>query len=178
MATALDKLLGNLPELSLPKFGPASKKRQRPGPVLKPRKFRTRGLKNFNPGNIRVGVLFDGIATPAQRTPVQQIEKEFTVFTSMEMGLRALARNSLVSNKKRSTIRNMIEVYAPPSENNTEGYIAAVAKSTGFDPEKPVDLSQPDNMLKFMKAIINQENGIQPFTDDELRTSMALAGVA
>lgn len=138
----------------------------------------SRGIRNNNPGNIRVGVLFDGLATPGQRTPVQKPEKEFSVFVSPEMGLRALTRNFLTSNKKngRDTVRKMITRFAPPSENDTEAYIKKVAGAVGIASDVPVDLTNRDTMLNFLKAIITHENGAQPFTDETILEGMRLEG--
>lgn len=140
--------------------------------------LQSRGIRNNNPGNIRVGVLFDGIATPGQRTPVQKTEKEFSVFISPEMGLRALTRNFLTSNKKngRDTVRKMITRFAPPSENDTEAYIKKVAGAVGIASDVPVDLTDPNTMLSFLKAVITHENGTQPFTDEMILEGMSLEG--
>src|SRR5207248_4673070 len=87
-----------------------------------------RSVRNNNPGNIgRTHIAWEGLATPDEMTPEQQEETRFAVFSAPEWGFRALARD-LHSKWVRGldTIRKIITVYAPPSENDTEAYIRAV----------------------------------------------------
>src|SRR3569832_207317 len=82
----------------------------------------TRGLRNNNPGNIRK-------TATDWRGEVVGSDSAFETFATPEAGIRALA--VLLRNYQRKyglrTVRAIITRYAPPSENNTESYVSAVA---------------------------------------------------
>ena len=63
-------------------------------------------------------------------------------------------------------MRSIIERWAPPSENDTDAYIAYVCREMNFNPMDKLDNSIED-YLPLVKSIIQMENGMQPF-DDEL----------
>ena len=42
-----------------------------------------------------------------------------------------------------NSLRGLITKWAPPTENNTNAYIAKVAKDTGLDPDQQIDLTSP-----------------------------------
>ena len=54
------------------------------------------------------------------------------------------------------TVRKILEVYAPPSENDTEAYIKNVSKRVGVDADEPIS---KDNLKKLVEAMILQEGG-------------------
>lgn len=98
-----------------------------------------RGIRNNNPLNIRKGAAWKG-----QRE--QQTDKEFVEFESMQMGIRAaliLMRNHITGFKgtrpKMNTLRKLISVWAPPTENATERYINKVAKALQMNPTDIID---------------------------------------
>jgi hypothetical protein len=51
----------------------------------------------------------------------------------------------------------LIYVYAPPSENNTEAYINAVASKVGISPD--AKLNWEAHKIPLMLAIFKHENG-------------------
>ena len=89
-----------------------------------------RGIRNNNPGNIRYVL---GITSTYARCTGQD-EAGFCVFDTPEHGLEALARLLVRYQDKHGlkTIRGIINRWAPPVENETTAYVAAVAHSTGF----------------------------------------------
>jgi len=110
------------------------------------------GLRNNNPGNIRPGDAWQGMTGEADG---------FVVFQDISWGLRALATD--ITNKVRkgyNTIRLLVTRYAPPSENDTAAYIAAVSNDTGIDPDQMIAYST-DTLHSLMRAIIDHENGQQ-----------------
>lgn len=127
---------------------------------------RTLGIRNNNPGNLRPGDNWQGIAGT---------NNNFIVFSDMKWGTRALGTD--LTNKfyrGLNTITKIINTYAPPSENNTIAYINAVSKSTGFGANAPLDWSKA-NLAKLMRAVIMHENG----TDGSLVTdAMINEGIA
>ena len=78
----------------------------------------SRGLKNCNPGNIRLSpTKYMGEVTPSRDTAFKQFE-------TMAWGYRAIF--VLLASYRRGgflTIRQMITRYAPPVENKTDVYI-------------------------------------------------------
>jgi len=110
------------------------------------------GLRNNNPGNIRPGDAWQGMTGE---------NGGFVVFQDITWGIRALATD--ITNKVRegyNTITSLISRYAPPSENNTGAYIAAVAADTGIPADQVLDLNQ-ESLHDLVRAIMNHENGDQ-----------------
>ena len=120
-----------------------------------------RGIRNKNPGNIKLGTDWDGLAA-------EQTDPTFCIFDEAVMGIRALMRILLTyrftHNKKN--IDSIIRRWAPPSENDTEAYIKFVAKRMEIAPMAMIDNSI-EAYLPLVKSIIQMENGMQPY-DDEL----------
>ena len=120
-----------------------------------------RGIRNKNPGNIKLGTDWDGLAA-------EQTDPTFCIFDEAVMGIRALMRILLTyrftHNKKN--IDSIIRRWAPPSENDTEAYIKFVAKRMEIEPMDDIDNSIKA-YLPLVKSIIQMENGMQPY-DDEL----------
>ncbi len=117
-----------------------------------------RGIRNDNPGNIR------RTATTWVGQSVEQPDKSFVCFDTPESGLRALMK-VLLSYQRRykiHTIEAIISRWAPPVENNTDAYVAAVAKHVGVAPKAFVDVEVPDNLIRLAQAITQHENGKGP----------------
>lgn len=94
-----------------------------------------RGIRNNNPGNIdRTGVKWLGMADD------QSSDRRFIVFKEMKWGCRAMIRTLMTyrTRHKLSTIRGIVSRWAPPNENNTNGYIARVAKDSGFGQDEVI----------------------------------------
>ena len=115
-----------------------------------------RGYRNFNPGNIdhQPSNKWQGLADPPS-------DGRFCVFKSEVWGLRALAVLLIRYFDKYDcdTAAKVIGRWAPPSENNTGAYAAAVAKRLGRSVDAPVDLHEYADLLAIMKAIVTHENG-------------------
>jgi len=129
-----------------------------------------RGLRNANPGNIRVGEHWQGLKTPEEMTPEQAAEKEFCVFRSPNWGFRAMAVIFLNYGKLHgiNTIRGAISRWAPPSENNTEAYVKAVSDYLGCGPNERYSLSNRQNLTGLLKAVSIHECGGWKFTLGDL----------
>ena len=115
----------------------------------------SRGIENCNPGNIRHSkVFYQGEVQPSR-------DRSFKQFRSMAWGYRAMFI-LLDTYRKRyglNTIRGMISRYAPPSENNTEAYIAAVCSWTGLGADEPLDTRSRRVMVPVVMAMSRVENG-------------------
>ncbi len=118
----------------------------------------TRGLRNNNPGNIRV-------STTAWQGEVEEFEKKdsiFEEFKDMAHGYRALLK--LLQNYRKlyglQTITEIIGRWAPPIENNTAGYISRVCKEMGVDASYVPNINDKEVMCSLAAAISQVENGV------------------
>ena len=121
-----------------------------------------RGIRNNNPGNIRhTGTQWAGLSVPPS-------DGEF--FTEPKWGIRALARVLRVYQTKYGicTISGIIRRWAPTIENDTNSYIKSVCHQTGFGAGSELNLFDDDTMLALVKAIIQHENGQQPYSNEQL----------
>lgn len=129
-----------------------------------------RGIRNNNPGNIRKGADWEGLSP-------NQSDSAFCTFTSAEYGIRAIAIILKNYEKKYglNTIEKIINRWAPPIENATGEYVAAVAREMRIDPRSSIDVTQPSIMLSLVRAIIHHENGRQPYSEAVLSRGIAMA---
>lgn len=121
-----------------------------------------RGIRNCNPGNIRITKdKWQGLR------PVQE-DKEFFQFTEMKWGYRALIR-TLQNYRRRhgcQTIADFINRWAPPKENNTGGYISRVCKEMQVPNSFVPDVEDKATMCAFAAAISQVENGVPAVMSD------------
>lgn len=106
--------------------------------------------RNMNPGNIR----------PAGFMGETSGQGGYAGYTSPEFGLRAMSRLSgTYSNKGITTVRDFINRYAPPSDNNknNDNYAKMVADSLGVGVDDPVDFSKPSVKEALIPAIAKFE---------------------
>lgn len=121
-----------------------------------------RGLRNNNPGNIRITKdKWKGLI------PVQE-DKEFFQFSDMKWGYRALIRT--LQNYHRlhgcRTIADYINRWAPEHENNTSGYISRVCKEMQVPTTYVPDVEDKTTMCAFAAAISQVENGVPAVMSD------------
>lgn len=140
----------------------------------------TRGVRNFNPGNIDRGQQWLGLASKDEMTPEQRRETRFAVFKAPEWGIRALAKllQTYQSKHGLKTVRGIINRWAPPSENDTGAYVAAVARAAGVGPDEPVSVTERSVATALVTAIIAHENAGYRYPDSVVAKGLELAGVA
>ena len=118
-----------------------------------------RGVRNSNPGNIdRTSTVWQG----EDRSPdALRREPRFCVFETPQAGVRALAKTLLTYQNKHGlrTVREMINRWAPPTENDTEAYITQVAREVGVGSREIVSLSKQLPLQRMVTAIARHENG-------------------
>jgi hypothetical protein len=121
-----------------------------------------RGIRNFNPGNIR-----HAKGTRWQGMSANQNDTAFVQFTGAQWGIRAIARTLITYQDKYvlRTVRLIIGRWAPPNENNTESYIRQVAARLGVSPEERIDVYDYRTMRALAEAIIRHENGAGQLPD-------------
>lgn len=139
----------------------------------------SRGIRNNNPGNIRVGAKWQGLATPDEMTDAQKAEKEFCVFKSPPWGIRAMARTLITYQDKHklNTVSGIINRWAPPVENDTGAYASHVASKIGVGVHEPINIHTYEAMRPLIEAIILHENGEQPYSSAQIDKGLVLAGV-
>lgn len=116
----------------------------------------SRGLRNCNPGNIRITKdKWQGLRT-------NQEDKSFFQFTEMKWGYRALIRTLQNYRLKWGcrTIADFINRWAPATENNTSGYISRVCKEMQVPNSYVPDINDKVTMCAFAAAISQVENGV------------------
>lgn len=130
-----------------------------------------RGIRNNNPGNIKSGIAWQGAVGD---------DGTFVIFDDDTWGLRAMAKDltTKINSDGLTTIQDIISAYAPPSENDTATYIAAVASDTGFAPTD-VLTADPQTLHALIRAIANHENGDQGsalIADADIDQGIQMAG--
>lgn len=115
-----------------------------------------RGIRNNNPGNIRInGDTFQGEVNPSQ-------DESFKQFKTMAYGYRAMFIDlSTKLNRGLNTIEKIINVWAPPNENDTEAYIEQVEKISGIPRKKIINKYSGDDYIEIVAAMSQVENGIK-----------------
>ena len=116
-----------------------------------------RGLRNNNPGNIRInGDLFQGEVRPSK-------DKSFKQFETMAYGYRAMfgILRNYIRNYKLDTIRKMISRWAPPKENHTEAYVKAVSEYAGIPADDPINVNDREQMIRIVAGMSRVENGVE-----------------
>lgn len=105
-----------------------------------------RGVRNCNPLNIRKGSKWMGLASHQ--------DGEFCTFVSNDWGIRAACK-ILRSYARRGirTVAEIIQTWAPPSENDTAKYIQIVCSRTGFRPNHHIDVYDEDEMVALLLAM-------------------------
>lgn len=70
------------------------------------------------------------------------------------------------------TWREIITKYAPPSENDTEAYLAKVCDFTGVGPDDRIYLADPSFLAKAVAAVIIQEQGTNPYVSGQIEMAI------
>lgn len=136
-----------------------------------------RAVRNNNPGNIRIGQKWKGLMPDYLMTPEQAAEKSFCVFETPRDGFRAMAVIFNVYAKKHGlkTVRQVIDRWAPPNENNTDAYVKAVCARLRVGPDAPYPFSVPAAMQELCHAVAIHECGGWYFTSADLVAGVTAA---
>jgi hypothetical protein len=138
----------------------------------------SRGYRNNNPGNIDWNPRNKwqgqtGIETTGS-------PPRFATFQSAEYGVRALAvlLTTYQDRHNLRTIRLIIQRWAPGNENNTDAYVAAVARAMKVSGESHIlDMHTYADLRPLVEAIITHELGGQPYPASVIDEGLRLAGV-
>lgn len=129
----------------------------------------TRGVRNNNPLNIRIGNTWLGeVQKPT--------ESAFEQFVSMEYGLRAgfCILRRYINKYQHNTIAKILHTWAPSTENNTEAYIDFVSKRVQVEPDDIISYSDTELMCRLVHAMAIYESAIDiPFEKIKKSYNMA-----
>ena len=120
-----------------------------------------RGLRNNNPLNIR-----RNRKTTWLGQSEKQEDRDFVQFTTMAYGYRAAFKT--LQNYRvlydLMTLRQIIQRWAPPTENHTDEYVKSVARETGINPDALLPSPRKSKMLwvRIVAAMHLVENGMMP----------------
>lgn len=122
----------------------------------------SRGFRNKNPGNLTAAPNSSGYDYGNGHRYVQ--------FPTMRDGLAGMSRQLMLDAEKGlNTIDKYLYKYAgPEGGNDTESYIRQISKMTGYGRYEQLDMWDPDVMAKLMPAMIQVENGKQPFSYEQI----------
>jgi hypothetical protein len=132
-----------------------------------------RGVRNNNPGNIRLSkVRWVGEAD-------DQPDPDFVTFSAPEFGIRAICKIllSYQADDRCKTIRQLISRWAPANENDTDAYVDAVSRACGLGPDELACVRQASVMTPLVTAIIRHETGEQPYPSSLIAKALRLAGI-
>ena len=120
-----------------------------------------RGIRNNNPGNLEFRNQPGAVPEPGSG--------RFARFRSAEEGLAQLADQlRRYGSRGIDTVSAIISKYAPSIENDTPGYTGTVARSLGVDSNSKLNLNDPTVVQGLMGAIIQVENGRNPYSREQL----------
>ncbi|MAA87919.1 MAG: structural protein [Haliea sp.] len=124
-----------------------------------------RGIRNNNPGNIR--------ATGTQWAGQVGRDPDFVVFSDPVYGIRAMVR-ILRSYRARGIVSmgDIIATWAPPHENDTQGYVAFVERETGLGRRQTIGEAEYPALIG---AITRKENSINPYSAPQYAAGIAAA---
>lgn len=112
-----------------------------------------------NTGNIRAT---PGVSFPGQGAP----QNGFMTFDTPQSGVNAQFKNlaSYAQQNPGMTVAQAIAKWAPPNENDTQGYIRQVAEGTGINPGMPLGevLKDPAVGAQLLDAMTRKEKGGLP----------------
>ena len=143
------------------------------------------GIRNNNPGNIKYAATsrWQGLSAMPQN-------RGFCVFDQACYGIRAMAVTLITYQDKRvaadgsaiDTITEVVERWAPRVPEGTENphqaqYIHFVLKRSGLIKGQHIDLHEFGTMQKIITAMIEFENGVQPYSDAQITKGIVMAGV-
>ena len=117
----------------------------------------SRGLRNNNPGNIRISnIRFKGEIHPST-------DESFKQFESMAYGYRAMIKilKYYYNHYNLRTVEQMIHRWAPTIENNTDAYILCVCREIGLPTNGEVYVDDEELMCNLVAAMSRVENGVK-----------------
>jgi len=119
-----------------------------------------RGIRNNNPGNLKISSSNWLGKMPEDERIENFNETVFETFYSFDYGYRAMLK--LIQNYYKqgyTTLRQIINRYAPKSENDSGAYINFVSNKTGISPDEDLQLPNKETLFIVTKYMVWMENG-------------------
>lgn len=144
----------------------------------------SRGIRNNNPGNIDFNPYMYVKDPWVGETGIESCTNaRFTTFSDAKFGIRAMCVVLLTYHHKRKaadgsaidTVQEVIDRWAPPSENNTDAYATHVRELLNVESGEEIDPDDPDVLAILVTSIIKHENGKQPYSEDIILEGVKLA---
>jgi len=136
-----------------------------------------RGIRNNNPGNLRPGPTWAGIAGMDNDQP----DPPYLKFIDPAHGIRAIARTLISYHDVHgiNTVAGVFARWAPAGDNNDpDSYAHAVARALGVGVDDTIDLHNATTLTTLAQAITRQENGASAdpwYADEVFHQGIALA---
>jgi len=124
--------------------------------------------RNFNPGNLRY----------AGQTGAELGEGGFAKFKNNAEGIKALenqlklyatGKSQSAGYKKLDTIEDIMRIYAPANENDTQAYIKNLEKMTGHTRSEHLNFNDPNVLAPLITAISQIESGKKNLSVQEVK---------
>jgi uncharacterized protein (TIGR02594 family) len=106
----------------------------------------SRAWRNCNPGNIVGGTFAEAHGAIGQ-------DSRFAIFPDPEIGFQAIIALLRTQTYQTRTLEEAINRYAPPHENDSDGYVRFVTKRTGLAKERRLADMSNDELAAFAGAI-------------------------
>lgn len=123
-----------------------------------------RGMRNNNPGNIKI----QGFNWKGRIPSLDNRDKVMEAFIEYRWGVRAMIVDLRTKIKRGlNTIEKIIQVYAPTSENDTNAYIKQVVKKSGYKKDLVIPVDDKAILKGIVQAMAFHENGREAITDED-----------
>lgn len=133
------------------------------GPTVANKKGASVAERHNNPGNL----IFAGQKGATKGETIAG--HTFAKFETQQAGIQALHRQLQLYQKRGiDTVGEIMEIYAPRATNPTDAYIKALSKSTGFDPNQPLNFGDPATAAAMIQGLSKYEAGHAYLNRDEI----------
>ncbi len=138
---------------------------------------KVRSFRNNNFGNLN----YVGQEGARLEDPNGNGEARFAKFNTPEEGFRGLAnqltlyangKSKATGGRKLETVEDIINVYAPSNENNTQQYVSSLSTKLGVKSNEKLDMTNPEVMTQLMRGIATIEGGNPQVTDQFIRDAI------
>ncbi|WGL93785.1 structural protein [Arsenophonus nasoniae] len=133
----------------------------------------SRGIRNNNPGNIDYNPS-NNWCGQLEHDPA--IESRFCRFASAEYGIRAIMCLLRTYQRKYhcDSVFALINRYASDIENDTSSYVKSVCNALSVNSNEKISTDDKKTLITMTKAIIQHENGQQPYSDNVFEKAYSL----
>ena len=130
-------------------------------------------IEFHNPGSIRYDAKNKWVGQTGKT------KSGFSKFENPVYGIRAMAVLLMAyqDRHRANTVGKIVKRYAPPHENDTLSYILHVSGRLGVVSDEVINVHEYRYMRPLIEAIIQFENGEQPYTGKQIDRALALAGI-